>query len=134
MTASFLPGVETVEVQKGSVTVKTVKTAVIGLVGTAPINTVEANYKTVNQPTLILNEIEAVKYFGEETSGFTIPQALSAIFDQGAGIVIVINVFDPSVHTSVADVKVSDIIGSVDATTGKRTGLKALQDSYSLFG
>lgn len=134
MTASFLHGVETIEVQKGAVTIKTVKTAVIGLVGTAPINTVGADYKTVNQPTLILNEIEAAKYFGEETSGFTIPQALSAIFDQGAGIVIVINVFDPSVHTSVADVKISDIIGSVDAITGKRTGLKALQDSYSLFG
>ncbi len=54
MTASFLHGVETIEVQKGAVTIKTVKTAVIGLVGTAPINTVGADYKTVNQPTLIL--------------------------------------------------------------------------------
>lgn len=134
MPASFLHGVETIEVKKGSVSIKTVKTAVIGLVGTAPINTVGADYKTINEPVLILNEIDAVKYFGENTSGYTIPQALSAIFDQGAGIVIVVNVFDPSVHTSVSNVQISDIIGKVDAITGKRTGLKALQDSYSLFG
>lgn len=134
MPASFLHGVETIEVKKGSVSIKTVKTAVIGLVGTAPINTVGADYKTINEPVLILNEIDAVKYFGENTSGYTIPQALSAIFDQGAGIVIVINVFDPSVHTSVSNVAISDIIGKVDAVTGKRTGLKAVQDSYSLFG
>lgn len=134
MPASFLHGVETIEVKKGSVSIKTIKTAVIGLVGTAPINTVGANYKTVNEPVLILNEVDAVKYFGENTPGYTIPQALSAIFDQGAGIVIVVNVFDPSVHTSVSNVAISDIIGKVDAVTGKRTGLKALQDSYSLFG
>lgn len=134
MPASFLHGVETIEVQKGAVSIKTVKTAVIGLVGTAPISKVNEDYQTVNQPTLILNEIDAAKYFGEETSGYTIPQALSAIFAQGSGIVIVVNVFDPSIHTSVSDVKISDIIGAVDAVTGKRTGLKALQDSYSLFG
>jgi uncharacterized protein len=134
MTASFLHGVETIEVQKGAVSIKTVKTAVIGLVGTAPINTLSEEYQTVNQPTLILNDIEAAKYFGENTSGFTIPSALSAIFEQGSGIVIVVNVFDPSVHKTVADVQISDIIGSVDAITGKRSGLKALQDTYSLFG
>lgn len=134
MPASFLHGVETIEVKKGSVSIKTVKTAVIGLVGTAPINTVGADYKTINEPVLILNEVDAVKYFGENTPSYTIPQALSAIFDQGAGIVIVVNVFNPAVHTSVSNVAISDIIGKVDAVTGKRTGLKALQDSYSLFG
>lgn len=134
MPASFLHGVETIEIQKGAISIKTVKTAVIGLVGTAPINTLDKEYQTVNQPTLILNEIEAAKYFGENTSGFTIPQALSAIFEQGSGIVIVVNVFDPSVHKTVADVQISDIIGSVNAITGKRSGLKVLQDSYSLFG
>ena len=134
MPASFLHGVETIEVQKGSVTIKTVKTAVIGLVGTAPISTVDADYKTVNEPVLILNEVDAAKYFGENTAGYTIPQALSAIFAQGSGIVIAVNVFDPSVHNAVADVSVSDINGSIDALTGKRTGMKAFEDCYSLFG
>ena len=134
MPASFLHGVETIEIEKGARTIKTVKTAVIGLVGTAPIQDVGDGYKTVNEPTLILNEIDAVKYFGSKKDGYTIPQALEAIFDQGAGIVIVINVFDPAKHEKVADVTKADIIGGVNATTGKRTGLKAFEDSYSLFG
>ena len=134
MPASFLHGVETIEITKGARTIQTVKTAVVGIVGTAPINEVDTEYKTINTPTLILNETEAVRYFGKQRNGFTIPQALQAIFDQGAGIAIVINVFDPAKHESVSDVRVADIIGSVDATTGKRTGMKAFEECYSLFG
>ncbi|MBR6127739.1 phage tail sheath subtilisin-like domain-containing protein [bacterium] len=134
MPASFLHGVETVEITKGARTIQTVKTAVVGIVGTAPIDDVETANRTINTPTLILNETEAVKYFGKHKNGFTIPQALEAIFDQGAGIAIVINVFDPSKHESVSDVTIGDINGSVDALTGKRTGMKAFEDCYSLFG
>lgn len=134
MPASFLHGVETIEIQKGARTIKTVKTAVVGLVGTAPIESVAAEYRTINEPTLILNEIDAVKYFGEQTSGYTIPQALQSIFDQGAGIVIVINVFDPAKHQSISDVTIGDINGGVDTLTGKRKGMKAFEDCYSLFG
>jgi phage tail sheath protein FI len=134
MPASFLHGVETIEISKGARTIKTVKTAIVGLVGTAPIESVAEEYRTINEPTLILNEIDAVKYFGEQTSGFTIPQALQSIFDQGAGIVIVINVFDPVKHKSVSDVTIGDINGGVDALTGKRTGMKAFENCYSLFG
>ena len=134
MPASFLHGVETIEIEKGARTIRTVKTAVIGLVGTAPIDTVDEAYQTVNEPVIISNEIDAVKYFGNKTNGYTIPQALQAIFDQGAGIVIVVNVFDPEEHDDVTDVVKGDIIGSVNATTGKRTGLQAFEDCYSLFG
>ena len=134
MPASFLHGVETIEIQKGARTIKTVKTAVVGLVGTAPISSVKAEYRTINEPTLILNEIDAVKYFGEQTSGYTIPQALQSIFDQGAGVVIVINVFDPAKHQSLSDVTIGDINGGVDTLTGKRKGMKAFEDCYSLFG
>ena len=41
MPASFLHGVETIEIEKGARTIKTVKTAVVGLVGTAPIQNVD---------------------------------------------------------------------------------------------
>ncbi len=134
MSEKFLHGVETIEVTSGTKTIKTVKTAVIGLIGTAPISDVDEEYRTVNEPTLILNEEEAALYFGEHKSGYTIPQALQAIFDQGAGIVIVINVFDPGVHESPEDVELSDIIGSTEALTGKRTGLQCFEDCYSEFG
>ena len=133
MPASFLHGVETIEISKGTRPIKLVKTAVIGLVGTAPVDTVAAEYRTINQPVLITNDKDAALYFGEQASGFTIPSALNAIFDQGAGIIIAVNVFNPDVHNTVADVQLSDIIGTVDAQ-GKRTGLQALKDSYSLFG
>lgn len=134
MPANFLHGVETIEITKGAKTITTVKTAIVGIVGTAPIEDVAEEYRTINTPTLILNEVEAVKYFGNHKAGFTIPQALQAIFDQGAGIAIVINVYNPAVHESVEDVTVADIIGRIDATTQKRTGLKAFEDCYSLFG
>ena len=134
MPASFLHGVETIEVTKGARTIQTVKTAVIGIIGTAPINNVDEEYRTVNEPTLILNETEAVRYFGNQENGYTIPQALDAIFDQGAGIAIVINVFNPDKHESPEDVKLSEIIGGVDSSSGKRYGLKAFEDCYSLFG
>ena len=134
MPASFLHGVETIEITKGARTIQTVKTAVIVIIGTAPIDDVEEQYRTINEPTLILNETEALRYFGKSKAGFTIPDALDAMFDQGAGIAIVINVFDPSKHESVEDVALSDIIGGIDPVTGKRTGLKAFEDCYSLFG
>ena len=134
MPASYLHGVETIEIEKGARTIRTVKTAVVGLVGTAPIQNVDDEYKTINEPVLISSDVDAVKYFGNATDGFTIPQALDAIFDQGAGVVLVVNVFDPEKHNSVSDVTKADIIGSVDASTGKRTGMQAFKDCYSLFG
>lgn len=134
MPASFLHGIETIEVDKGARTIQTVKTAVIGLIGTAPIDTVNEEYKTVNEPVLIINETQAAQYFGNSKAGFTIPDALTAIFDQGAGVVIVINVFDPEKHETVTDVTLADIIGNIDPVTGKRSGLKAFEDCYSLFG
>lgn len=134
MPASFLHGIETIEVDKGARTIQTVKTAVIGLIGTAPVDTVNEEYKTVNEPVLIINETQAAQYFGNSKAGFTIPDALTAIFDQGAGVVIAINVFDPKKHETVTDVTLSDIIGAIDPITGKRSGLKAFEDCYSLFG
>ena len=134
MPASYLHGVETIEIEKGARTIRTVKTAVVGLVGTAPIQDVEDEYKTINEPVLISSDVDAVKYFGTAKDGFTIPQALDAIFDQGAGVVLVVNVFNPDKHESVADVTKADIIGSVDSVTGKRTGLQTFKDCYSLFG
>ncbi len=199
MAANYLHGVETIEVERGPRPVRTVKSAVIGLIGTAPIG-------AVNVSTLTLSEKDAAA-FGPQLPGFTIPQALDAIYDHGAGTVIVINVLDPATHkTAVANeaiafdastdrvklahgavaalvlkstdgattyvagtdytadlvtgeivrikgggiaagasgkanydyadptkVTAADIIGAVNGA-GVRTGLKALKDTYNLFG
>lgn len=95
MAANYLHGVETVEVERGPRSVKQVKSAVIALVGTAPMGP--------NEVTLCLGDKDAAA-FGRQFPGFTIPQTLSAIYDHGAGAVLVINVLDPAIHsTSVPD-------------------------------
>lgn len=83
---SFLHGIEVVELSGGPRPIETSKSAVIGLVGTAPQG-------PVNVPTLIAgSRKEAVAIFGEQDGVSTIPDALDAIFDQIGAAVVVINV------------------------------------------
>jgi len=104
MSANFLHGVETVQILSGARPIRMVKTAILGIIGTAPIFDVDDEKATVNKPVQILNDVAAAKYFGVRRTGYTIPQALEALFDKGAGAAVVINVFDPEKHkTSVAD-------------------------------
>lgn len=100
MSAAYLHGVETVEVKKGPRSIQTVKTAIIGLVGTAPIFEVAAEDQTKNIPVQVLGDRDGAKFFGSKRAGYTIPQALDAIFTKGAGTVVVVNVFDPATHTT----------------------------------
>lgn len=90
MAANYLHGVETIELKKGPVPVSVVKSAVIGLVGIAPKG-------SKNTPILVQNAQDAAQ-FGSELPGFTIPQALAAIFKQGVGSVIVVNVLNESTN------------------------------------
>lgn len=103
MAANFLHGVETVEINDGAVPIRLVKTAVIGLVGTAPIFECDPAYQTINQPVLILNDRAAAQYCGTARAGYSIPAAINAILDQqsngsGSAAIIIVNVFDPAVH------------------------------------
>ncbi|MCS7317335.1 MAG: phage tail sheath subtilisin-like domain-containing protein [Candidatus Dojkabacteria bacterium] len=144
---NYLHGIETIEVLKGPVPVREVKSAVIFLVGTAPVqNTIPSGVSSadwynqvVNQPILILNREDAVKYFGNLTVGYTIPYALDAIFDHGGATVIVVNVFNPVTHLvsgtpNPSAVTATDIIGTINSTTGVRTGFKLVDELYSRFG
>jgi phage tail sheath protein FI len=98
----FLHGVETIEVPQGSRPIRGVKTAVVGLVGTAPIHHVGPERRRVNEPVLILSDVAAAQFFGPEIPGYTIPQALRAGQSQGGGIYIVVNVFDPAEHNTIS--------------------------------
>jgi phage tail sheath protein FI len=91
MAANYLHGVETIEVNQGSRPVTIVKSSVIALVGLAPIG-------TKNEPILVLSPNDAIQ-FGQQLPGFTIPQALDAIFKQGPATVIVVNTFDAITNT-----------------------------------
>jgi len=99
MPASFLHGVEVIETTTGPAPISVVKSSVIGLVGTAPVWNVQAPAAApgVNAPTLVNSILDAAN-FGGMVQGYTIPYALNAILQQGAGQVIVVNVFDPARH------------------------------------
>ena len=93
MTANYLHGIETTEVERGPRAIKVVKSGVIALVGTAPVG-------PVNALTLSLTEVDGAQFGPETLDGFSIPRALAGIYDYGAGTVLVINVLDPAVHRS----------------------------------
>jgi phage tail sheath protein FI len=148
MPANYLHGVETIEILKGPIPVREVKSAVVFLVGTAPVHLTKPSdvseddwyAQTVNNPLLILRREDAAYYFGEATPGYTIPYAFDAIFDHGGTTIIAVNVFDPRVHKNASGspdptlVQPSNIIGTIDAVTGMRTGLKLIDEFYSRFG
>ena len=90
--ANYLHGVETIEVSQGARTVSVVKSAVITLVGTAPLGPKNTN-------TLVLSPNDAAQ-FGQQLPGFTIPQALDAIFKQGPATVVVVNTFSEADNTA----------------------------------
>ena len=130
MPEQFLHGVEVIELNDGARPIKTVKSSVIGLVGTAPQG-------PVNTPTLILgSRAKAAEIFGENNDAnkdYTIPKALDGIFDQSGAMVVVINVADPSnpAHLTTgaldpANIIDADVVGGVDGATGQYKGVHAL--------
>lgn len=138
MPEQFLHGVEVIELNDGARPIQTVKSSVIGLVGTAPQG-------PVNTPTLILgSRAKAVEIFGandDANKDYTIPKALDGIFDQAGAMVVVINVADPSnpAHLTTgsldpANITSADVVGGVDGTTGQYKGVHALLAANSELG
>lgn len=98
MPANYLHGVETIDVTDGVRQVTTAKSATTGMVGTAPVHLLNAAYQAPNVPRLVLSSEDAASYAGPDIPGFTLPQALAAHLEQGAGVIAMINVFDPATH------------------------------------
>lgn len=100
---AYLHGVETQIVTTGANPVTVVRSAVVGLVGIA-------SKGAVNELTVVRNPTEAAQ-FGLEVPGFTIPQALSAIFAQGNTTVVVVNVYDPTTMITAVTAEAAVISG-----------------------
>jgi len=119
---AFLNGVEVLE-QPGAQIAVTPETAVIALVGIAPTGPVE-------EMTLVTSDVAAAA-FGKQVRGYSIPQALAAIFANGGAKVLVVNVFDADTMTETISaesrtiasrkIKVSNA-GFVSVTTVTTTG------------
>ncbi len=120
--ANYLHGVETIELKGGLVPIRVVKSAVIGLVGIAPAG-------ATNEP-IVVNSVADAAQFGAKVPGFSIPQSLDAIFKQGAGTVIVVNVFDKTTHTVTETDEVKKVEnGKLKLDYAPIGGLTAIKDS-----
>lgn len=87
---SYLHGIEFLPVAAGVRPVSVVRASVIALTGIAPKG-------DVNKLVLVQKSSDLAQ-FGSELPGFTIPQALAAIFANQPTQVLVVNLFDPATH------------------------------------
>jgi hypothetical protein len=121
---SFLHGVEIVEIDDGARPIQTVRSSVIGLVGTAPA--ADPLKFPLNTPVLIAGSRSEAAALGAKG---TIPAAIDAIFDQAGAMVVVIRVEE---NTTTPATTISNVIGGVDVATGKNLGLQALLSAESI--
>ena len=129
MATDFLHGVEVLEIDSGSRVIQTVKSSVIGIVGTAP--NADPDAFPINTPTLIAgSQREASKLDLLGTGEGTLPKALDAILDQIGAVVIVVRVEEGATDAET----LANIMGGVDANTGKYEGVHALLGAESVVG
>lgn len=120
MPEQFYHGVEIVRIDDGARPIQTVKSSVIGLIGTAP----EANVEKfpLNTPVLIAGRRSEAAGLGKTG---TLPMAIDGIFDQCGAMISVIRVEEGASRAET----ISNIIGGTDDVTGQHLGIQALRDS-----
>ncbi|MCP4100442.1 MAG: phage tail protein, partial [Lentisphaerae bacterium] len=123
MPEQFLHGVEVVEIDSGVRPIRTVKSSVIGAVGTAP-DADDAAFP-LDTPVLIAGRLSEAAKLGKTG---TLYKAMQGIFDQAGAMVVVIRVAEGADDAETT----SNIIGDVDSATGAYTGIKALLSAKSI--
>ncbi len=129
MTEQFLHGVNVIEVTSGAKVVRTAKSSVIGVIGTA----FEADEQKfpLNKPVLIAGSLKEAARLGKNGS---LPSAVNGIFSQIGATVVVIRVKES--ENSDSKLKESEtiqsIIGGVDEETGEYQGIEAFLSSESI--
>lgn len=120
--ADYLHGVRVLEISEGTRPIRTIPTAVIGMVCTG--SDADAAFFPLNTPVLITNVQAAVGKAG--TMG-TLAASLQAIADQTKPLCIVVRVADGTGETAAEKEAslASNLIGTTTAD-GKYTGMKAL--------
>ena len=125
MPEQFLHGVDVIELDGGSRPIRTVRSSVIGLVGTAA--DADADLFPINTPVLIAGSRTEAAKLG---AAGTLPSAIDGIFDQAGAVVIVVRVE----HDADANQQLANIIGGVEASTGQYQGVHALLGAESALG
>lgn len=124
MADSYHHGLRVVEINEGTRPIRTIATAVQGLIATA--EDADANVFPLNTPVLITNTQAAVAKAG--TNG-TLKTALQTMANQANSICVVVRVAAAEDEAA----QTANVIGTVDAT-GKYTGAKALLTAKSKLG
>jgi phage tail sheath protein FI len=117
-------GVRVIEVTEGARPIRSIQTAIIGLVATG--TNADATYFPLNTPVLVTNIYEALGKAG--TQG-TLVKSLSAIAAQTNPIMVVVRVTDGTTENE----DNTNVIGTVNAQ-GQRTGIKALLSAQAMLG
>ena len=125
MPEQFLHGVDVIELDGGSRPIRTVRSSVIGLVGTAA--DADADIFPINTPVLIAGSRTEAAKLG---AAGTLPSAIDGIFDQAGAVVIIVRVE----HDADANQQLANIIGGVEASTGMYQGVHALLGAESALG
>ncbi|WP_295038255.1 phage tail sheath subtilisin-like domain-containing protein [Sulfitobacter sp.] len=126
---AFLHGVEVIEVDTGARPIRTVRSGVIGIVGTAP--DADATAFPLNTPVLIAgSRLEAAKLDTVGDGNGTLPGALDGIFDQIGAVVIVVRVDEGADE----DATLANVVGGVNAGTDQYEGVHALAGAESVVG
>lgn len=135
MPADYHHGVRVIEITEGARPIRTVESAVIGIVGTAP--NADATVFPLNTPVLIAgSRTKAAKLDTVGDGKGTLPPAMDAIFDQIGAMIVVVRVEEGAGLTDAEKLAatVSNVIGGVDAVTGQHTGLQALLTAKTVLG
>jgi len=125
MPEQYLHGVELIESDTGTRPIKTVKSSVIGLIGTAP--EADPTLFPINQPTLIAGSRKEAAKLG--TTG-TLPEAIDGIFDQAGAMVVIIRIEEGTTDAET----ITNIIGGTNPTTGDYEGLQSFLSVESKLG
>lgn len=120
MTIQYLHGLETIELDSPSGPVETVKSNVIGLVGTAP--NADPDIFPLNTPVAVF--ADALKA-GQLKSDGTLLDAVDAIYSQKSAVVVVVRVEEGADGASQQAETWSNTVGSPTGKTGIWSLLKA---------
>jgi len=124
MTTTFLHGVEVLQVDTGARPIQTVRSSVIGIVGTAP--DADATLFPLNTPVLLARRSE-MQGLGEDGTLF---KALDLIYDQAGAVVIVIRVAEGAAEGDT----INNVRGGISNSTGAYEGVHAFLAAENAVG
>lgn len=124
MTTTFLHGVEVLQIDTGARPIQTVRSSVIGLIGTAP--DADFNKWPANTPVMVTRRGEMT---GLGQTG-TLYKALDLIYDQAGAVVVVVRVEEGNTEGDT----INNVVGGINELTGEYEGVHAFLAAENAVG